>query len=400
MSISFPQLATHNECTGCSACIDACGVHALSLQLAKDGHLYPQINIEKCIGCRLCEQACPIVSGFKYDESKEAFFYAAWNKNREERKNSASGGAFSAMAHYVIDKGGVVIGATTEKECEVRHKAVICDRDLPLLQGSKYTQSITVGIYTQTIKFLQEGRMVLFSGTGCQVSGLYSFLKNKKFTGNLITVDLICGGVPSKLLLQKFIENEPYKIKRILSYRTKEKGWRSKGFIYNMKVEDADGIIHDYSGNRNLVTTALGIGLTQRYSCYYCRFVGKKRMSDFTIGDLWGDEKFPEQHFEGLSLLIAHNSQGEELLCQMKDYLHTEQYDPTVAIKSNKRLVNGRIVSRYTFERKFMTLLFSHCSYRILKKLYANDYSNISPWMVLKVCRYLYLKLLCLVIKK
>ena len=394
MSLNLPILATHNDCTGCLACIDVCGVGALSMQIAKEGHLYPQLDANKCIGCRLCERICPIKSNFAYCESEKSIFYAAWNKDSEERKLSASGGVFSAMAHYVIDKGGVVVGAKTENACDVRHAIIYNKQDISLLQGSKYTQSVTVGIYKQVIKLLLDGRMVLFSGTGCQIAGLYSFLGNRSYIGRLITVDLICGGVPSKLLLQKFVENEPYKVKRIVSYRTKDTGWKSIGFAYNMKVEDVEGNIHDYAGKRNLVTTAFGVGLTQRYSCYNCKFVGKRRKSDFTIGDLWGDKKYPEQHFDGLSLLIAHNQQSEELLTQMKAFLQVELYDSKRAIKYNHRLINGRSVSKYTFERKFLAKIFDICSYETLKKIYANNYTNYSPWMLLKVFRYVYLTVL------
>ena len=242
--------------------------------------------------------------------------------------------------------------------------------------------------------------MVLFSGTGCQIAGLYSFLGNRSYIGRLITVDLICGGVPSKLLLQKFVENEPYKVKRIVSYRTKDTGWKSIGFAYNMKVEDVEGKIHDYAGKRNLVTTAFGVGLTQRYSCYNCKFVGKRRKSDFTIGDLWGDQKYPEQHFDGLSLLVAHNRPSEELLLQMYDYLHVEQYDSKLAIKSNHRLIKGRSVSKYTIERRFLEKIFAICSYNTLKKIYTNDYSDRSPWMLLKILRYVYLNVLKKIIGK
>lgn len=90
-----------------------------------------------------------------------------------------------------------------------------------------------------------------------------------------------------------------------------------------MKVEDADDQIHDYTGKKNLVTTAFSTEMTERYSCYNCKFVGKHRLSDFTIGDLWGDTMYPQEHYKGLSLVITHNQEAEVLLEDMKPYMQT-----------------------------------------------------------------------------
>lgn len=394
MSNHFPKLACQRECTGCLACVDSCRHSALSYYIDNDGHYYVKVDENQCVGCLICEKTCPIVTDQKYGESECATFFAAWNKNDLERARSASGGAFSAIAHFVIEQGGVVIGATTENICDVRHVMVADIEGLKRIQGSKYTQSNTSGIYQETYALIKEGKTVLFSGTGCQVGGLLSYLKNKKYEGRLITVDLICGGVPSKLLLQKFLENEPYKIKRILSYRTKERGWKPNGFVYNMKVEDVDGNVHDYTGMRNLVTTGFSTEMTERYSCYNCKFVGKHRMSDFTIGDLWGDSMYPQEHFNGVSLVIAHNQEAKGFLQEVKPYLYTAPCDEILAEKMNYRLTNGNNVKKYTLERKFMEQLFDKCSYQTLKKIYANSYKIYNPWMVWKVIRYMYLKVM------
>lgn len=390
--MNLPQLANRRECTGCLACVDSCRHDALKHYVAEDGHYYVRIVEKVCVGCLQCERTCPIVSKLKYGESECATFYAAWNEDDEERTKSASGGAFTAMARYVIGQGGVVVGAVSENVCDVRHVMVSDVAGLRQLQGSKYTQSDASGIYMETYKNLKEGKLVLFSGTGCQVGGLRSFLRNKKYGGRLITVDLICGGVPSKLLLQKFAANESYKVKRIISYRTKEHGWKPKGFVYNLKVEDANGKIHDYTDIRNLVTTGFSTELTERYSCYQCKFVGIHRMSDFTIGDLWGDKEFPDQHYKGLSLVIAHNEWADGLLKDMTAYLHAELCNKERAVEVNFRLVNGRNVRRYTVERRLMTTLFNNCSYQTLKILYADDYSVKNIWTLLNIVRRIYIK--------
>lgn len=382
-----PHLAEHKVCTGCMACVDSCNQHALKSYVGEDGHYYVKVDESKCIGCLLCEKTCPIVNELDYGESECADFYAAWNKNKEERLRSASGGAFSAMAHYVLDHGGVVIGAAIENICDVRHIVVSDINNLSQLQGSKYTQSNTTGVYKKAFQLLKEGKTVLFSGIGCQVAGLLSYIGNKHYDGRLITVDLICGGVPSKRLIQKFIDNEPYQIKKIQSFRTKDTGWMPRGFVYNLKVQDVDGNIHDYIGKNNLITTGFSKELTNRYSCYNCKFVGTHRLSDFTIGDLWGDKKYPQEHYNGISLIIAHNQKAPELLKEMAPFIQTFPYDYKLAVKSNYRIVDGKNVLGCLWERKYLATLFRRCSYSLLKKIYANDYPNYSPWVILKVIR-------------
>lgn len=393
----IPNLATRKECTGCFACIDACNHEAIFYTLANDGHFYIKVNQKKCIGCKLCEQSCPIVSKIVYDKSECSFFYAAWARDVDLRKRSASGGAFSAIASYVLDKGGIVFGATIKDVCDVNHIYIEDKKDLYKLQGSKYTQSNIGHCYKKALLFLKQGRLVLFSGLGCQIGGLYTFLAKRKYKGSLITMDLICGGIPSKLLIKKFIENEPINIKHINSFRTKDSGWKSHGFLYNLKVEDEYGNIHSYENKRNLVTDGFSSELTNRYSCYKCKFVGTHRMSDFTIGDLWGDEQYPNEHYNGLSVLIAHNLIANSFLKkeELLNYLTLKEVDPREVISNNPRIVSGYSIKRMMPERRFLSFIFDNFSYRLIKKIYAFDFDNNSPWIIYKVYRYVINKFIC-----
>lgn len=333
------------------------------------------------------------MSKWDYGQSELSVFHAAWNTNPQQRSQSASGGAFFAIASYIIDEGGVVCGATCEG-VTVKHIFIEKKEDLCSLQGSKYSHSIATGCYKKAFELLKDGRTLLFSGTGCQVAGLLSFLSNKKYSGRLITVDLICGGIPSYLLIKKFIENEPYKTRRIVSFRTKEHGWKSTGFKYYLKVEDTNGTIHDYTDKKNLITDGFCSELTERYSCYQCQYSGISRKSDFTIGDYWGDSLFKDQHYKGLSLIVAHHQIAEQLLNSMKAYLHIESANKCVALNGNKRLLRQRNRSYLMPERAFLESFFSHASYQTLKKIYANDYSRRSPWMLHKIIKYISKKVL------
>ncbi len=386
--MNLPKLATPKECTGCLACVDSCSHNAISFQIEKDGHVYVSVNNELCIGCKICEKTCPIVSGYSYAKSETANFFAAWNTDLSLRKRSASGGAFSAIASYVLDRKGIVFGASIVDGYDIKHIFIDNKKDLHLLQGSKYAYSLTTSSYKQVYSFLREDRLVLFSGTACQVAGLLSFLKNKKYNGKLITIDLICGGVPSRLLIEKFIENEPYKINKIQSFRTKEKGWKSHGFKYNLKTIDDKGTIHDYTNIRNLITDGFCLELTNRYSCYNCKFVGTNRQSDYTIGDLWGDKKYPNEHYNGLSVVVAHSESSTQLLKEeLTDYIKVYSVSSADVIANNPRLVSGKNYLRFSLMRKFMPLLFQKMNYKTLKKIYAYDFSNYSIWIVYKILR-------------
>ena len=383
----MPKLATYKECTGCMACVDSCSHLALQCSLNEEGHLVPVVDETKCVNCGLCEKTCPVVSKINYSSSILANAYAAWAKDDELRKRSATAGAFSALAQRVLSEGGYVCGAANVDGIHIKHICIDKTEDLYLLQGSKYTQSDATGIYQTVYKRLKDGDTVLFSGTGCQVAGLYCFLGKRKYDGALFTVDLICGGVPSRLLIDKFIENEPYQAKRIVSFRSKDGGWSPNGFKYNLKVEDCDGLVHDFTNKRNLITTGFACEMTNRYSCYQCQFAGLNRVSDFTLGDYWGVKEYPEQHYNGVSVIISHNKKAESFLKSCNQYLETKSADVLDVLAHNKRLALTKDKRYILPERKYLAYAFKTFRYKTLCKIYAFDFSNKSPWMLYKVLR-------------
>lgn len=383
----MPRLANYKECTGCMACVDSCHQQALQCSLNEEGHIVPVFNETKCVNCGQCEKTCPVVSKIKYSSSPLSKAYAAWAKDDELRKRSATAGAFASLAQRILYEGGYVCGAANVDGIHVKHICIDNIEDLHLLQGSKYTQSDATGIYLTTYKHLKAGDTVLFSGTGCQVAGLYGFLGKRKYEGVLYTVDLICGGVPSRLLIDKFIENEPFQTKRIISFRSKEQGWSPKGFKYNLKVEDSEGHVHDYTDKRNLITTGFSCEMTNRYSCYQCQFAGVNRMSDFTIGDYWGVKDYPEQHYNGVSVIIAHNDKAEKFLKTCNQYIETKRADVSDVLAHNKRLALTKDKRYLLPERKHLAFLFSRFSYMTLCKIYVFDFGSKSPWMLYKVFR-------------
>lgn len=383
----MPELAKYKDCTGCMVCVDSCSQLALQSSLNEEGHIVPVVDETKCVNCGLCEKTCPVVSEINYSSSSLANAYAAWAKDYELRKRSATAGVFAALAQRVLSEGGYVCGAANVDGIHVKHICIDNIEDLHLLQGSKYTQSDATEIYKTAYKHLKAGDTVLFSGTGCQVAGLYGFLGKRKYEGALYTIDLICGGVPSRLLIDKFIGNEPYQTKRIISFRSKDNGWNPKGFKYNLKVEDNEGHVHDYTGKRNLITTGFACEMTNRYSCYQCQFAGVNRMSDFTIGDYWGVKDYPEQHYNGVSVIIAHNEKAESFLHTCKQFIETRIIDVSDVLAHNKRLDLTEDKRYLLPERKYLAFTFRRFSYKTLCRIYAFDFGSKSPWMLYKAFR-------------
>lgn len=295
------KLAPHDICTACMACVDSCQRGALKVSIDSLGFYCIDADQSRCIECGLCNKVCPVLnsSDINKNGSRLPNPYAAWCTDDELRAKSASGGAFAAIARAFLLLGAVVYGAAIDG-FEVKHRRIETIEKLPLLLGSKYQHSDMRGIYRVVKNDLKEGRVVLFSGLSCQCVGLFDYVGNK-LRKNLYIIDTICGGLSTMLPMVNFEQSGKYR--RIVSFRDKSKGWKSKGFAYALKLEDNNGNVCDL-GKDNLVIKMFNCKLTKRSSCLDCRFNGINRVSDCTIGDFWGDRRFKEQHEKGLSVLV------------------------------------------------------------------------------------------------
>lgn len=303
------KLASPSDCTGCLACVDSCRHGAIDYQYDKNGYVSISVNNDKCVGCGLCSKHCPIISPIKKSTCVTPDCFFGWNNDLQQRKLSSSGGLFSAIATYFLKQGGIVYGAAIDG-FEVRHIRIDSLCKLPLIQGSKYQHSILKGVYESVRLDLKSNKLVLFSGVGCQINALLSYLGNKNYD-NLFTIDMICGGVSSILPILEYKKTNKYN--SIMSFRDKDNGWVSHDFSYALKLKKNNGEIENF-GACNLVTQSFNTKLAKRDSCLSCRFTGVSRNSDCTIGDYWGINLSPQEEHDGISAILVHSEKFKTLL--------------------------------------------------------------------------------------
>lgn len=307
----MPNLATKEKCTGCAACLNRCGVSAIRMEADKTGFLFPVIDSTKCVECKLCERACPVLEKIEIPEASPKA-YIVQNKDTGIRMQSTSGGAFTAIASSVIERGGVVYGAAFGDNYVVRHTEEKSQDGLWKFRNSKYVQSEIGNTYKKAEHYLKHGILVCYSGTPCQIQGLKKFL-NKDYE-NLITIDFMCRAVPSPKVFQKYVlylENK-YPSMNKLVFRDKTRGYSySTLSIYDENNKSLYRGGSEYDQWLRLFFK----GYCNRESCYSCQFQTGNRASDFTLWDCWGTQNYaPEwDDNKGTTNVIVWTEKGQKL---------------------------------------------------------------------------------------
>jgi len=316
-------------CCGCGACVSICPKKAIRMTEDEYGFVYPNIDEKCCFQCGLCKSVCAYQN--KLDLNYPQKGYIAFHNQESVIMKSASGGVFAALATEVLNEGGVVFGAAYVKENDkicVQHIGIRNVDDLYRLQGSKYVQSQTENVFSEVKEELKNGRMVLFSGTPCQVAALKGLVGNQN---NLITVDVICHGVPSQKLFHiyiSYLENK-YKGKiEQFNFRDKRKGWEN--FAISILIRRGKRIIKKsiHCRNSSFFEHYLHADI-YRESCYSCPYAQEKRISDLTIGDYWGiRQSHPEimkldnwisLQERGISCVLVNTEVGFNILKKSKE---------------------------------------------------------------------------------
>ena len=350
-----PGLANIRDCTGCMACVASCCVSALTKNMGEDGHVYVKWDAGKCIACMRCEEVCKVVHSLSGTERLNLSTpYAAWAKDEALRQRSTSGGFAAAAGRWFIKNGSGVAGASFDGRM-ARHILAADGNSLSAIQGSKYVWSDAGPVYHEIAALLPQ-KKVLFTGTGCQVAGVLAFFANHPFRDNLYTIDLICGGVPSDLLMQSFFASNP-QLEAIISFRSKRK-YELKGIVSGQEFVFPDNAL-PLAGFRS--------EQTMRFSCYNCQYACAHRASDITIGDLWGNAAPIRELTHGVSLVVVHTDKGRELLSCAEVYAHPIAWKDLLT--NNGRLVFG--CTPLTFLRKRLARNFQRMDVHEFERVYS-----------------------------
>jgi coenzyme F420-reducing hydrogenase beta subunit len=189
------------NCFSCRSCFLICPIQAISMEETKEGFFFPKVS-DQCTNCGLCSIHCPSLNPIIENNFKKES-YAAYLNNSELLHRSSSGGLFAGFAKKIIDDGGVVFGAAYDNNLFVNQIVAFNHNEVEQIKESKYLESNTNSSFSQ-VKELLSQYTVLYSGCPCQIAGLKKFLGKEYF--NLITIDLICHGVPSQKLFHKYLQ--------------------------------------------------------------------------------------------------------------------------------------------------------------------------------------------------
>lgn len=306
-TVNMPQLAAHDRCTGCGACSSGCPKGAIRMAPDREGFLYPEVT-DGCVQCGHCAHVCPVQKQREHRTAPQVF--AVWSRDESVRQASTCGGAFSALAEYVLEGGGVVFGAALDENLRVVHTAVKNVHDLSRLRGMKPVQSDTGDAYQQVRLYLDQGRQVLFSGTPCQVDGLYRYLG--EHPERLLTCDVACGGVCSPGVWAQLVKSMAY-VKQhrptAVEFCGKLTGDRERRF----RVKFEGGGRYDAPMGKCELGRGIARRLFMRPACHRCAYATTDRPGDVTLGDFSGGSFAPEEKKSGVSMLLINTAKGAQV---------------------------------------------------------------------------------------
>ncbi len=326
----LPQLAPKEQCTGCGACAAGCPKGAIHMLPNREGFLCPTVT-DACVQCGHCTHICPVL---KHREKRNPpAVFAAWNGDDEIRMASTAGGVFALLADWVLEGGGVVFGAGVDEKLRVRHMAARTREELRPLLGAKSVQSDMGDTFRRVREYLDRGRRVLFSGTPCQVDGLYRYLG--EYPDNLLTVDVLCRGVSSPGVWEKLVRSMAY-VKRTepvgVRFYSKLTGRKERWF----RVTFDDGSSFDAPYDKSELGRGHRRGLFLRPACHTCPYTSTDRPGDLTLGQFKGLDFCPEEQKKGVSLLLVNTARGARTLDVLP--LHKERRTLEEAVAANGAL--------------------------------------------------------------
>ena len=342
------EIKNKQDCCGCSACEQVCPVKAIEMKMDEEGFYYPQVNKSLCVNCDKCKRVCPVRQGGS-EGKVEPKVYVCQNKSLHTRLDSTSGGVFSALAQFVLEKDGVVFGAVFDDHFVVQHKSVTSEEGLHRIRGSKYVQSKINDSYKLVKEYLNGNRYVLFTGTPCQIAALCSYL-GKEYE-NLLLMDIVCYSISSPGVWKQYLQHLQ-KIGKININQVSDIRFRDKskyGYEYTLMTfyDDRKKVLYASGPESDQMLRSFVSNTSTRPSCYECKFKGTNRLSDFTAWDCYNIFKYDKtlDDNKGSSHIMVNSEKGLKLLDELSEYLYFFEVDRQKAISSEPAMTECAIPS-------------------------------------------------------
>lgn len=337
MEIKLPDIS----CTGCEACLHACKFGAINMVTSEDGFLYPAIDADKCVKCGQCINVCHAIGNSELMR-KPSKYYAAQIKDKKTLHSSSSGGLFSALAKHILNCNGIVYGCIYDEDYNAKIVRAETLDQVKAMCGSKYVWSNSGKSYPKVKHDLEDGYEVLYTCLPCQAAGLRKYLK--KEYSNLYVVDLLCGGAPSPYAFQKYLETITDHIGREkldFQFRDKERFGAGVDCTY---VQNGKKHYESWLENSFYFAFSSKARITWRQSCYGCNYKSINRVSDITIGDYWGVEKYHDTFNpkEGVSVVLINTEAGTRIFDTIKDSIEYEKSNVQYVIERNSLVMESK----------------------------------------------------------
>ncbi len=248
--------------------------------------------------------------------------YAGFMSDKTELLKVSSGGIATILSYNIIDRGGVVYGATYSTDFYSAHYFRAKDRfDLAGLKGSKYCyvkkliekNGEWISVFDAVCDDLNDEKEVMFVGLGCDVAALKRYCLKKNISQDkLLIVELLCDGVTYEIVHNEYIKYiETLHRSKLVDFtvRCKRDGWVP---IYICaKFQNGDEHIVPF------YETPYGFCFAhyKKQVCYSCEFRGKNHYGDLIIGDYRGCEPgMPEYNKDGVSIIYVLTDKGEDYI--------------------------------------------------------------------------------------
>ncbi len=358
------------RCTGCGVCAAICPTGAIQMLPDREGFLFPTYDEKKCIQCKRCEKKCPLTDMEKPQNEQKT--YACQIKDKESLLFATAGGFFPLLAKKMIQAGGLVYGCVWDADMKPVHKGIADIESIKCFSGSKYVQSDISCILEEIYDHLKNGKKVLFSGTPCQVAAVLKYCDALDLS-RLITVDVICYGVPSPGLFLAYIDelNRKYGAK-VVDFRFRDK--RKYGWSHTTRItfEKADGNRFEIEEPDYSQIDYYKMFATRdcyRKACYYCQYNEIARVSDFTTGNYWGIENKSSVFDEtlGVSMVLVNTERARRIFEELIPDMLVEERTIADAIQSNDALVKGSVLPR---KRDAIYACFAKKGFKVMFRKY------------------------------